>query len=48
MLAGLFFGACAVLALFGLWLIAPRDVPKISGTVALIATIAALAVAILH
>ncbi|MCI3240273.1 hypothetical protein [Streptomyces spinosisporus] len=48
MLAGLFFAACAALALAGLWLIVPRDVPKISGTCALILTFAALAVAILH
>lgn len=48
MILGAFFGACAVLALAGLWLIAPRTVPPISGTCALIVTLAALAVAVLH
>lgn len=42
------FGVCAVLALAGLWLIAPRTVPPISGTCALILTIAALGVAVLR
>ncbi|MGW0163644.1 hypothetical protein ACWDWT_00415 [Streptomyces sp. NPDC003343] len=43
-----FFAACAFGALVGLLLIVPRDVPAISGTCALILTIAALAVAIAH
>lgn len=45
MFAGL-FAASAVLALCGLCVITPNDVPKISGTVAFILTLAALAVAI--
>lgn len=44
-LFGVFCAACALLALAGLALVAPRDVPPITGTVALILTIAALAVA---
>lgn len=48
MLLAAFFGVCAVLALLGLWLIAPRTVPPISGTCAFIVTLAALAAAILH
>ncbi|MFR0359073.1 hypothetical protein [Streptomyces sediminimaris] len=48
MLAGLLFGLCAVLALAGLCAVALRDVPPITGTVAFIVTLAALAVAILR
>lgn len=48
MLALAFFVSCALLALVGLCALALRDVPRISGTVALIMTIAALGVAILH
>lgn len=48
MLLAVFFGVCAVLALVGLWLIAPRTVPPISGTCAFILTCAALAVAVLR
>ncbi|WP_203691373.1 hypothetical protein [Streptomyces sp. SID12488] len=40
------FAAAALLALFGLCAIALHDVPKISGTVALIITLAALGVAV--
>ncbi|MEU7962382.1 hypothetical protein AB0D09_02765 [Streptomyces sp. NPDC049097] len=43
-----FFAACALGALAGLLLIVPRDVPAISATCALILTIAALAVAVVH
>ncbi|ELP61747.1 hypothetical protein PV735_11295 [Streptomyces turgidiscabies] len=39
------FAAAALLALFGLYAVALHDVPKISGTVALIITLAALGVA---
>lgn len=39
------FAAAALLALFGLCAVALHDVPKISGTVALIITLAALGVA---
>lgn len=42
------FAAAALLALFGLCAIALHDVPRISGTVALIVTLAALGVAILR
>jgi hypothetical protein len=45
---GLFFGLLALLALFGLCAVALHDVPRISGTVALIITMAALGVAILR
>jgi hypothetical protein len=43
-----FFGLAALLALFGLCAVALRDVPRISGTVALIVTMAALGVAVLR
>lgn len=42
------FAAAALLALFGLCAVALHDVPKISGTVALIVTLAALGVAVLR
>jgi hypothetical protein len=42
------FAAAVLLALFGLCAVALHDVPKISGTVALIVTLAALGVAILR
>ncbi|MFD9133585.1 hypothetical protein ACFVZA_14355 [Streptomyces bottropensis] len=47
MIAAGFFAA-ALLALFGLCVVALHDVPKISGTVALIITMAALGVVILR
>jgi hypothetical protein len=43
-----FFATAALLALLGLRAIALPDVPKISGTVALVLTLAALGVAVLH
>lgn len=48
MIAPACFAAAALLALFGLCAIALHDVPRISGTVALIVTLAALGVAILR
>lgn len=45
---GVFCGACALLALAGLAYVAPRDVPPIAGTCALILTSAALVVAVLR
>jgi hypothetical protein len=45
---GVLCAACVLLALAGLALVAPRDVPPISGTCAFIVTLAALAVAILR
>lgn len=45
MIAAGFFATAALLALFGLCAVALHDVPKISGTVALIVTLAALGVA---
>ncbi|MBT2675798.1 hypothetical protein J7E95_34405 [Streptomyces sp. ISL-14] len=48
MILGLFFGLSALLALTGLCAVALYDVPRITGTVALIVTLAALAVAILR
>ncbi|MGW1267553.1 hypothetical protein [Streptomyces sp. NPDC002491] len=42
---GVLCAACALLALAGLALVAPSDTPRISGTVALILTFAALGVA---
>ncbi|MFJ8992643.1 hypothetical protein ACIRQH_19880 [Streptomyces sp. NPDC102279] len=45
---GVFFAACALLALAGLALVAPSDVPRITGSVALILTFAALGVAMYH
>lgn len=46
MLAAL-FPAAVLVAVFGLCAVALHDVPRITGTVALIVTLAALAVAIL-
>lgn len=45
---GLFFACAALLSLLGLAAVAAPDVPRITGTVALILTLAALGVAILH
>ncbi|MFG2963564.1 hypothetical protein ACGFZS_09770 [Streptomyces sp. NPDC048288] len=45
---GVLCAACALLALAGLALVVPRDVPPITGTCAFILTLAALAVAILR
>lgn len=45
---GAFFAVSVLVALAGLGAIALNDVPRIAGTVALIVTIAALGVAILH
>ncbi|MDX3522386.1 hypothetical protein [Streptomyces scabiei] len=42
MILAAFFGLSALLALFGLCAVALHDVPRISGTVALIITLAAL------
>jgi hypothetical protein len=47
-LFGVFCAACALLALVGLALVVPSDVPKISGTCAFIVTLAALAVALVR
>ncbi|MFG2683142.1 hypothetical protein [Streptomyces sp. NPDC048392] len=46
--AAAFFAASATLALFGLCAVALHDVPRITGTVALILTLAALGVAVLR
>jgi hypothetical protein len=43
-----FFSAAALLALLGLCAVALPDVPKISGSVALVLTLAALGVAVLR
>ncbi|MEU8676805.1 hypothetical protein [Streptomyces sp. NPDC048560] len=43
-----FFVVSTVLALLGLCAVALSDVPRITGTVALIVTLAALAAAIVH
>ncbi len=43
-----FFAGTALLALFGLCAIALHDVPRITGTVALILTLAALGAAVLR
>ncbi|MEU6649493.1 hypothetical protein ABZ904_08600 [Streptomyces sp. NPDC046900] len=48
MLLAAAFALLAGLALLGLWLLDPRTVPPISGTCALILTVAALAVAIVR
>jgi len=45
---GLFFGLSALLALLGLCAVALHDVPRITGTVAFILTLAALGVAVLR
>jgi len=42
------FGLSALLGLFGLCAVALHDVPKVSGTVAFILTLAALGVAIVR
>lgn len=42
---GVFCAACVLLALAGLALVAPRDIPPITGSIALILTFAALGVA---
>jgi hypothetical protein len=47
-MAAAFFATAALLGLLGLCAIALPDVPKISGTVALVLTLAALGVAVLH
>lgn len=43
-----FFAGSALLALFGLCAVALHDVPRITGTVALILTLATLAVTVLR
>jgi hypothetical protein len=43
-----FFGLSALLALFGLCALALRDVPRITGTAALVLTLAALGMAIVR
>ncbi|MBM4824663.1 MULTISPECIES: hypothetical protein [Streptomyces] len=48
MIAAVFFAVSALVALAGLALTAPRSVPPISGTCALILTLAALAAAVLR
>ncbi|MDX2639930.1 hypothetical protein [Streptomyces stelliscabiei] len=48
MILAAFFGLSALLALFGLCAVALHDVPRISGTVALIITLAALGAATLR
>lgn len=48
MILGLFFGLSALLALLGLCAVALHDVPRITGTVAFILTLAALGVAVLR
>lgn len=48
MILAVLFGLSALLALFGLCAVALHDVPKISGTVALVLTLAALGAAILR
>ncbi|MFI7014404.1 hypothetical protein [Streptomyces sp. NPDC050164] len=48
MLFGVFCAACALVALVGLALVVPSDVPKISGTCAFIVTLAALYAAIVR
>ena len=47
-LFGVFCAASALVALAGLALVVPSDVPKISGTCAFIVTLAALAVALVR
>ncbi|MDW8807432.1 hypothetical protein P1P68_22250 [Streptomyces scabiei] len=48
MILAAFFGLSAVLALFGLCAVALFDVPRITGTVAFVLTLAALGAAILR
>jgi hypothetical protein len=45
---GLFFGLSALLGLFGLCAVALHDVPRVSGTVVFVLTLAALAVALVR
>lgn len=48
MILAVFFAASALLALFGLCAVALHDVPRITGTVAFICTLAALGAAVLR
>ncbi|MFF5759663.1 hypothetical protein ACFY7A_30045 [Streptomyces longwoodensis] len=48
MILAAFFAGTALLALLGLCAIALHDVPRITGTVAFIVTLAALGVAVLR
>ena len=48
MILAAIFGLSALLALVGLCAVALRDVPRITGTVALVLTFAALGVAVLR
>lgn len=48
MILAVFFGLSALLGFLGLCAVALHDVPRITGTVALILTLAALGVAVLH
>ncbi|MFJ4617405.1 hypothetical protein [Streptomyces sp. NPDC088812] len=48
MILAAFFPAAALVALAGLALVAPRTVPPVSGTCALIVTLAALGVALVR
>lgn len=48
MLLAAFFAGAALLALLGLCAVALHDVPRITGSVALIITLAALGVAVLR
>lgn len=48
MILAAFFAGSALLALLGLCAVALHDVPRITGTVAFILTLAALAVAIVR
>lgn len=45
---GVLCAVCVLVALVGLVLVTPRDVPKITGTCVLFLTVAALAVAVLR
>ena len=46
MILAVLFGLSALLGLAGLWIVDPRTVPPVTGTCALILTIAALGVAL--
>ncbi|MFJ8804208.1 hypothetical protein [Streptomyces sp. NPDC102487] len=48
MILAWYFGLAALLALLGLCALALNDVPRITGSVALIVTLAALGVAVLR
>jgi len=48
MILAVFFAGSALLALLGLCAVALHDVPRITGTVAFICTLAALGVAVLR